>query len=371
MNLNWGFTMRSFWSWFRLHGRRFLSIILGIILLVAAIGWMSGVFRSKIQPGVVEMQQEKEKPRTLATVEQLPLLQTINVVGTVEARRKTEVAGQILATIREVKVNAGDAVHIGQTLAILDDREIQAQLRESEAAASGAQADLEVRKRDLARYQEMLDGKAVTKEEFDRVQGAYKAAEAQMKRIEQQIARIKVMLTHTEIEAHAAGIVANRYVDPGDLAAPGKTLFTLYDPRERELHASIPESLMSDIKLDASLLVRIDAVGREWQGIVREIVPQAQEASRSILIKITLPAEAADVVLVGMFGRLSIPTGEAKLIVVPTQAVRHVGQEDIVEVIGKNEKVERRFVRTGQVYGGKTEILSGLNVGEKVVLPRE
>ena len=361
--------MSSFWSKVGSRGRRYLSILVGVLLLVGAIAWMSGTFHSKIAPGVVDQEQAKATSQNLATVELLPVDQTIDVVGTVEARRKTQIASQILATVREVKVNAGDKVNVGQMLAVLDDREIRAQLLESEAARSGAQADLDVRQRDYERYQEMLKGKAVTKEEYDRIQGAFKGAEAQLEQIEQQIARIKIMLTHTQIMTHAAGIVADRGVEPGDLAIPGKTILTLYDPKERELHASVPESLMSDVKLGAALPVHVDAVGFQCEGIVREIVPQAQQASRSVLVKVALPVEATDRLLVGMFGRLSIPIGKKELIVAPIKAVRHVGQVDLVEVVGNKGTLERRFVRTGETCGNKVEILSGLNVGEQVALP--
>ncbi len=70
----------------------------------------------------------------------------------------------------------------GQTCVVLDDREIQAQLRENEAAAVGAEADLDVRTRDLTRYRNLLKDGAVT-QEFDHAQGQYRSAKAQIKRM--------------------------------------------------------------------------------------------------------------------------------------------------------------------------------------------
>ena len=361
--------MPSSRSWLKTHGKRYLSILIGVVLLVGAIAWMSNVFRSKIEPGVVEEETPKATGKT-AAVELLPITQTIDVVGTVEAQTKIQVAGQVLATIREVKVRAGDDVAVGQLLVVLDDRAIQAQLREAEAAETGAGES----RRPPGRFR-ALSGNV---RRPGRLQGGFRPrrgrvqrGQAQLAQIRQQIAGTKVMLSHTEIKAHRAGIVADRMADPGDLATPGKPLLTLYDPHERELHASVPESLMSDVKLGASLEVRVDAVGGQWQGVVREIVPQAQQASRSVLIKVTLPAKAADRLMVGMFGRLSIPIGKTEWIVAPTAAIRHIGQVDLVQVVGADDRLERRFVRTGGVRGEMTEILAGLNVGEKVALPKE
>ena len=124
------------------------------------------------------------------------------------------------------------------------------------------------------------------------------------------------------------------------------------------------------------LPVRIDAVDCSCHGVVREIVPQAQQNSRSVLVKVTLPPKAIDMVYVGMFGRLSIPTKRIERVVIPAEAVQVVGQQDLVEVVDKDRTLERRFVTTGRRFTGepgkgtKVEILSGLSVGEQVALPQ-
>ncbi len=109
---------------------------------------------------------------------------------------------------------------MGQQLVVLDDREVQAQLREADAAAAGIEADLAVRQREYERYRRMFEENAVTKEDFDRIEGAYQVTQAQLQRMQEQANRIKIMVTYTQIIAQASGVVADRYVDPGDLAVP-------------------------------------------------------------------------------------------------------------------------------------------------------
>jgi len=350
--------------------RRLVSVTLAFGMLVGAIAWMSGAFHKKVAPGTVEVQRRLAAGRTLAPVEVLPTTETIDAVGTVQPRRKTDVASHVLATIREVKVTPGTHVKAGQSLVVLDDREIQAQLREAEAAVTGARADLDVRQRDYKRYEQLFQQNALAREEFDRAEGALRNAEAQLKRLEEQVSRIRVTLSYTEINAQTDGIVADRYVDPGDLAVPGKPLLTLYEPHERELHANVPESLAASIKLGMELGVRIDAVGRDCQGTVREIVPMSQEGSRSVLVKVTLPEPAADSVYIGMFGRLRIPRAKVQRLVLPVAAIHEVGQSEFVDAVLPDGALERRFVRTGRPYGDKVEILSGVRAGEQVALPK-
>ncbi|MEZ6119488.1 MAG: efflux RND transporter periplasmic adaptor subunit [Pirellulaceae bacterium] len=209
--------------------------LIGVAVLGFIIYWMSIGFGEKVAPGSVKHAHREAESQSIATVARITTPQTITSVGTVEPRRRAEVAARLLATVLDVKVDAGDQVEAGQTLVVLDDREIQAQLREAEAGVAGVEADLAVRQSDFNRYQSMFAAKAVTKEDFDRIQGAYQMTQAQLDRTKEQVERIKVMLSYTTITASESGVVADRFADPGDLAAPGKPLLVIHDPQELEL----------------------------------------------------------------------------------------------------------------------------------------
>jgi len=176
------------------------------------------------------------------------------------------------------------------------------------------------------------------------------------------------MLTYTRIEAQTSGIVADRYADPGDLAVPGKSLLTLHDPEKLELQASVREGLTGKVHLGMQLPVQIDALSRSMTGTIREIVPKADRASRSVLVKVALPQDQLEGVYLGMFGRLSIPVQTLEHTVVAAAAVERIGQLEVVEVVAPDGALQRRFVRTGQRIGDQIEILSGLSVDELVVL---
>ncbi|MDP1805583.1 MAG: hypothetical protein Q8K72_10485, partial [Acidimicrobiales bacterium] len=135
-----------------------------------------------------------------------------------------------------------------------------------------------------------------------------------------------------------------------------------------ELHANVPESLAAGIKLGQKLPVRIDANNLSAEATVREIVPQAQTASRSVVVKLALPVQTANPTLPGMFGRLTVPVGQSERIWLPAAAVQLRGQLDLVDVADDGQ-LTRRFVRVGREVDGRVEILSGLMAGEKVALP--
>jgi RND family efflux transporter MFP subunit len=307
----------------------------------------------------------------LARVEKRRIDDVTMAVGSVHPRKRTEVSSQLLAQILDIKVRPGDTVRPEQELVILDNRELLAQQAEALAAVTAADADLLVRKADFNRAQTSREKGVISTEEFARFEGALKVAEAQLKRVREAVGRLDVQLTYTKIIAHTRGVVGDRFADPGDIAAPGKPLMVIYDPAELELHVNVPESLTAEVREGQSLPVEIEAAGlRNVLGTVREIVPQAQQATRSVLVKVALPsATSARPLLSGMFGRVSIPIGHVERLFVPRGAVQQLGQLDLVEVIGADHTLSRRFVRLGPVRGDQVEVLAGLAEGEAIAFP--
>ncbi len=347
-------------------GASAVAALAGLALFLA---WMGGAFHSKVPPGEVTIERPSASGRILAPVTLEKAEETIEVVATVQPRRQADVASQILATVREVYVDPGARVKVGDDLVLLDDSELVAQQREALAAQSAAEADLVVRKSEVVRLKALLPKGNVTKEEFDRVQAAALIAEAQVNRTQQQVKRIEVQLGYTKIKATTPGVVADRFVEKGDLAVPGKPLLKLQDTRELELQASVPESQALRIGLNQKLPFKIESARVSARGTVREIVPLAQQATRSVLVKVTIPPDVSAPVFAGMFGRVAIPVGESSRLLIPAAAVQQLGQLEMVEV-EQDGKLDRRFIRTGRTFdSGQVEILSGLSVGERVALP--
>jgi RND family efflux transporter MFP subunit len=345
-------------------GSSFLALTgVGLFLV-----WLGGAFAAKVGPGEVSSDRPNAAGRDLAVVRRSPVVETISAVGSVQPRRKADIAGQIIATVHEVKVQPGDRVRRGDVLIILDDRELVAQKGEALAAVAAAEVEVGARRRDYDRIMLVATG-STSKEEKDRVNGAHDLAQALLERSRQQVARIEVQLSYTQIKATSPGVVVDRFADPGDLAVPGKPLLAVQDTRELELHVSVPESRALNVSVGRKLTLRIDAANFAGSGTVREVVPLAQQASRSVLVKVTLPSDMSAPVYAGMFGRVTLPVGQSSRLLIPRAAVKQVGQLELVEIAGVDGTLERRFVRMGRSFDGDVEVLSGLNEGEKVVLP--
>src|SRR5262249_30907356 len=148
--------------------------------------------------------------------------------------------------------------------------------------------------------------------------------------------------SYTRLTAPAAGVIADRFADPGDLVQPGRRLFAVYDPRELELHATVRERLVGTLQPGLALRVHVEAGALDLTGTVRGVVPPVQRASRSVLFKVALAPDGTAGLHAGMFGRVAVPNGTRDRTVAPRAAVQHVGQLELAEVDTPAGRLERR-----------------------------
>ena len=146
---------------------------------------------------------------------------------------------------------------------------------------------------------------------------------------------------------------------------PGAPLITV----ERDAHrfeASLEESKLTTIRAGQAVSVTLDGLDRSFDAQVTEIDPVVDAASRTYIAKIDLPTAPA--LRSGMFGRAVFLLGNRSPLTVPVAAVTARGQLQSVFVSdGGTARV--RLITLGEVNGETAEVLSGLNAGERVIVP--
>jgi RND family efflux transporter MFP subunit len=144
-------------------------------------------------------------------------------------------------------------------------------------------------------------------------------------------------------------------------------LITVEAGGQYRLEATVDERDLSYVHLGEAVPVSLDALGsRSWNGKVAQIVPAADPASRSFTVKIDLPANKN--LRSGIFGRAAFARGSRQAILVPQSAVTELGQLQTVYVVGENGIATLRYVTLGPEQPQGREVLSGLSVGETVVV---
>lgn len=236
----------------------------------------------------------------------------------------TRVAGYI----KEIKYNEHQAVKKGDTLVVLDEREIRTQLAQAEAAyqnalasrnvtssavntvsnnvnvadanIAGAKARLWNAEQNLKRYQNLLASEAVTRQQYDQVKTEYDATraayetllsqknsaslatgetrsrlgvnDAEIKRTAAMLEMAKINLSYTVITAPYDGIMGRRLINEGQLVQPGQQLGTIVLNGQKWITANFLESQMPGVKLAEKMTVTVDALGgKKFVGIVTAI----------------------------------------------------------------------------------------------------
>ena len=347
-------------------GKALFSLV-GLAAIVGILAWLMGAFHEKTPPGEaapVTLRAPEGAATHRVTASEVQLTET--AVGTVHPVNRVSVGSKLLARVKTMLVTrAGVPVQENDLLVELDDTDLQAQLAQAKAALDAArsenkQAEVE-RDRTKTLYEQRVEPKAA----LDKAETAVQTTAAAVTRAEQGVAFADSQLEYTQIRAPISGVVIDKQVEAGDLAVPGQTLVTLYDPGKMQLVARVRERLAMRLERGGEVAVRIDALDLDCHGTIQEIVPEASAASRVFEVRVTGPCPPG--IYAGMFGRIYVPTGTRSELRIPVEAVRRVGQMETVFVVQEGGALQRRFVQTGRQTDGEIEVLAGLTDGETIL----
>jgi len=277
----------------------------------------------------------------------------IDVTGQVVAIFQAALSSRIQATIDTLFVREGTPVVKGQTLIQLDNRDVRADL-------ARASAEVENTKAQLDRMNQLYAQDAVSKQEMENATRAYKVAEANR-------TTVLAQLSYTIVKAPFDGVITEKMVEAGELASPGQLLLKMENPRQLRLRATVAEGDLRSVSLGDKIAVVIDALGEQaLDGVVGQILPVGDSQTHTFTVKVDLPAEPG--LKTGMFGRFQLAKGTSKTILVPGTAVVERGELTSVFAVGSDQIARLRWVKVGRHLGQQIEILSGVNVGESVLL---
>jgi len=310
-------------------------------------------------------------------------------MGTVQARTRATVAAQVMGTIRQVRVEVGQAVRAGQVLVLLEALELHTALAQAEAARAealsvqpevekaieAARVQLELAESSHKRIAELFAKKSVSPQEMDESLSRVRAARAGVEMAQsrrgqiaaraetaaQAIASAKVMTGYTTVIAPFDGVVTEKIAQAGGLAAPGTPLLVLERAGGVELVITTEES--EALRLGQPLTV-VWEDGATLETKVTEIVPSIDAATRRQTVKAALPAIPG--LRSGRFARARWTTGERSGLSIPAAALTQRGQLQMVLVV-ENGRLRSRMITAGQNVGGRHEVLTGLSAGELVV----
>jgi len=270
----------------------------------------------------------------------------------VEAVQQATVGAQVAGRVLEVKADAGQSVKKGDVLMRIDAREAAEAARAAEAQYANARVTYDRTKSLVA--QKFMSSAALDKAKADLDSAAANRSAAGASQ------------SHATIVAPMTGIIARRHAEMGDMATPGKPLFTIYQPGTLRVTASVPQYRLKEMRAVANARVEFPELGKWVDAVKVQVLPTADAATHVSQVRVTLPdmPEATP----GMFARVHFVTGQSEKLTVPAAAVLRRGEVAAVYVQLPDGRLSLRQLRLGdQVGPGEIEVLAGLVAGDKVV----
>lgn len=336
-----------------------LASIAGLILLLV---WMQGGFTSKTPPGTAQAAEKTEPVHgPTAKAELREIGEILRWPGTVTARTVAQVSPKVSARILEIMVQTGDAVKAGQLVAKLDQSELQAHVNQVRSELAAAEAQAARASADLRRTESLYRQEAATKQSLEASQAAARSAEAQVAQAKAGIAGAESRFAETVLRAPFDGTVLKRNLEPGDTAMPGSPVLTVQSSQKLRVEAAIPESCARRLQPGETLKAVI--AGSSHSVGIEEIAPAADPQTRTVLVKLGLDGPAQP----GAFAWVEQHCGSESVLLIPAAAVSRSGQLESVRLVEQGA-AKLRHIRTGKLYGGQVEVLSGLKQGDVVAL---
>lgn len=293
-----------------------------------------------------------------------------SVDGSVEALRHTEIAAQVSGVIVGLNAKAGDTVQKGDVLARIDARAAVQNAAIGQAQVDMAQAALDVASRELARQRELHKKHYISAAALERARAEYKTAAANLAAQRAQAGAARIASGLHEVTAPYAGIVAAVAIELGDMAMPGKPLVSLYAPDALRVTAVVPQSRIAAHVKAQDVLVELPGImadGRRVAPTGIQVLPTIDTQTHTARIRLDLPPDLAGVAP-GMFARVWLPAGGPAMerLHVPGTAIVRRAELLGVYVVGADGRPVLRQIRVGSASGDEVEVLSGVDIGERV-----
>ncbi len=341
-----------------------------------------------------------------AAVTEIPFGESVNANGTLAAYDQTTASVKVPGRLRTITVDLGSVVRRGQVIAQVEQQDYRLRVQQAAAALSQARARLglspdgqddrvdpeqtgtvrqaravlEEARLSRERASSLVEQGVVARSDFDSADAAYKVAYSRyqdaieeirnrqgllaQRRSELSLARQQ--LADTAVVAPLDGIVQEKRASVGEYLAAGAPVVDIVKMDPLRLRAEVQERDARNVRSGQNVKVTVDGDNNVYLGRITRLSPVIAEQSRILVVEADVRNNGN--LRPGAFARAEIVTNDSRMAVtVPNNAiVTFAGIEKVLVV--ENGKALEKPITTGRRTGDWTEIVAGVNVGERVVV---
>jgi RND family efflux transporter MFP subunit len=387
-----------------LNSIRFIAGPLFCILLTLVGACKSGYQGSaqQVRPGDSKASRQVKTAR----VEETPFGETVTANGTLAAFDQTTVSVKVAGRLSSISVDLGTVVRRGQSIAQLDANDYKLRVQQSEAALSQARArlglspdgtddgvspeqtgtvrlakaQLDEARLSRDRAVRLVEQGIVAKADFDTADATFKVAQSRYQDAIEEIRNRQALLAQrrselalarqqfsdTTVHAPIDGVVQLKRASIGEYLAAGAPLVDIVRMNPLRLQAQVPERDASTVRFGQNVRVSVEGDAKVYLGQIKRLSPVITQQNRMLMVEADVQNDGN--LRPGSFAKAEIVTNDAKMAVtVPNNAiVTFAGIEKVIVI--QNGKALEKPITTGRRSGEWTEILSGVSVGDQVIV---
>ena len=334
---------------------RKLRLILWVCLVALFVAFLGFKVQERLSAAEADIKslEEMEKPRQpVSTILLKPETWETrrSYYGQAKSAQTQEVTTFEREIVREVRVQVGDRVKVGQVLITLRTEDRSAKVQASRTGYDEAV-------RNYQRLSELQKKGGVSQSEVDRAYALVKSEEA-------DLSSSRSTLQRTEIKASINGIVSARNVEPGEVAEVGRSLLSIVDPSNMEVELMVSKKDIASINKDTEVSIIVD--GEAHAGQVKRSSPEAQSGSG--LYPVIVGVEAGKNLLPGAYVEGSfLISRQENVIVIPSNVVQYRGEDQSV-FVADGDVARQVPIETGEGRSGRVIITSGLKAGDELIV---
>ncbi|MBN1309596.1 MAG: efflux RND transporter periplasmic adaptor subunit [Chitinispirillaceae bacterium] len=305
----------------------------------------------------------------------------VSLTGGIEAQNDAIVYSKIPERLVSLQVKPGDRVRAGQTLAIQYNEGALQGKNLAAAALKSAEVQLQTRRDDFTRMENLFAKKAVTRQQYDLSKSQLDIARISLEQAQATLEQAVIQYENTVLRAPFDGQVATVYFDCNEMVPAGQPVVKMINANTVKAKLNVPSVDIGKIAEGRSVIASFPALpDTHFTGIVYRMDKAIDPATRTLAVEVRL-SNTGNLLTSGMFGEFRIETTRHEETVVVSEMTVMTRSEIVTDergiqtdrpeyyvYIAGNGKAEKRVVTPGIVSGGFTELAKGVSMGDSIIV---
>ena len=303
---------------------------------------------------------------------------TKDYVANIYSKNQVMVATRLMGFIKQMPVEEGDVVKKGDLLFEVDPSDINSMLNQARGAVLQAKSGVLMAEmayadalKDYQRFKDLYAKGAVSKRDFEKMTlmkniraKQVDMAKGMLKQAEAVLNRVQAQYKYAKVKSPINGVVTMKMKKVAEMALPGYPVVVLSDLNSLKAKSYVKESDLDYFKLGMPVSVYVPALKKEYQAKVSTIIPSADPATHSFVVKYSF--ENTKGLIPGMYAKAKVVVGKKEAVLVPFAAL--TTREGIMGVFVVEDNTAK-FIPVKQIsQEGDYIAVKGLKGGEKVIL---